>query len=84
MKQIFTNIKRLIINRFVGLSVFAVILSITAAAPELFTKPQIFLNFVFGLVFNVYMQETDRKETEQRWQQQIDSLQNQINELKKH
>lgn len=75
------------LKRVIGSHTFVMILlglfyGMTAISPDILKNPTVFCNYIIFIIFNVIVQETEKRDSDREWQNKIDNLQNQIDKLK--
>jgi len=77
-----------ILKEILGSHVFEMILfgifyGITAVSPDMLKNPMIFYNYIGFIILNAIIQEMEKRDSDKEFQNRIDNLQRQIDELKK-
>ena len=61
---------------------FGFFYGMTAIHPDILKDPKIFCNYIIFIIFNVYIQETEKRDFNRELKHTIDNLQKQIDKLK--
>lgn len=82
MNKILFFIKKIIGSHAFVMTLIALLYGMTAISPDILKNPTVFCNYIVFIIFNVIIQETEKRDSDIKWQNKIDNLQNQIDKLK--
>ena len=83
MKRIWCFIKRIIGSHTFEMILFGLFYGMTAISPDILKDPMVFGNYIGFIILNVFIQESEKQHADREYQNKIDSLQQQIDKLKK-
>lgn len=82
MNKILFFIKKIIGSHAFVMTLIVLLYGMTAISPDILKKPTVFCNYIIFIIFNVIVQETEKRDSDREWQNKIDNLQKQIDKLK--
>lgn len=82
MNKILFFIKKIIGSHAFVMILIALLYGMTAISPDILKNPTVFCDYIIFIIFNVIIQETEKRDSDREWQNKIDNLQNQIDKLK--